>query len=308
MLHGARPGLAVTISGLALIACTYGLARYAYGLFLPVFHDEFSLSGAIAGAIAAGGFTAYCLAAALAHRLVGRGRARQAATLAGGLAALGCAGIAVAPSSWWLSASVLVAGSGAGLASPALVALVDSAVPELRRARAQAVVNAGTGAGVLISGPVALLLDEHWRMAWLCFVVLTVLATGAVVASTARSREAGSSSVEPPSAQRSLDRLRPAIVAAGLLGVGSSAVWTFGQELAVSTVRPGTVGSILFWTLLGAAGLGGALVGDAVQRWAVARTWLLLALSLGAATVVLALKPGDAAASYVCAIVSVPAL
>lgn len=294
--------MAVTISGLALIACTYGLARYAYGLFLPAFRDEFHLSGALSGAIAAGGLIAYCVAAALAHRLVGSGRAQLAATLAGVLAALGCAGVAVAPSPGLLSASVLVAGSGAGLASPALVALVASAVPVRRRARAQAIVNAGTGAGVLVSGPVALLLGEQWRAAWLSFVVLTVVATAAVLTATAHLPAPGTAPAGRHPTGPLLGRLRSPIAAAGLIGVGSSAVWTFGYELVVPIVGAGSVGSILFWTALGAAGLGGALVGDAVQRWAITRTWSLLAMSSSLATAVLGLSFGDAAVGYACAI------
>jgi len=96
-MRSDRTGLGVTVSGLGLIACTYGLARYAYGLFLPAFREQFALSSALSGAIATGGYVSYCGAALLAHRLVGREHARGATGLAGVLAALGCAGIAVAP-------------------------------------------------------------------------------------------------------------------------------------------------------------------------------------------------------------------
>ena len=40
------------------------------------------------------------------------------------------------------------------------------------RDTAQTVVNAGTGVGVLVSGPVALLLLDHWRLAWALFAVV----------------------------------------------------------------------------------------------------------------------------------------
>ena len=42
----------LTGAGLALIAACYGLARFAYGLFVPAFSDEFGLTAATAGAIA----------------------------------------------------------------------------------------------------------------------------------------------------------------------------------------------------------------------------------------------------------------
>ena len=49
-------------AGLALIAVCYGLARFAYGLFLPVLTEEFGLDGAVAGTIASSGYIAYCVA------------------------------------------------------------------------------------------------------------------------------------------------------------------------------------------------------------------------------------------------------
>ena len=105
------------------------------------------------------------------------GRSRLAAGLAGAVAAAGCVAVAAAPTVAVLGVALLVAGTGAGLASPALVALVDRAVTAPARPRAQTVVNAGTGAGVLLAGPLALALAGHWRVAWLCFAALTVAAT-----------------------------------------------------------------------------------------------------------------------------------
>jgi len=299
-MRSGRTGLGVTVSGLGLIACTYGLARYAYGLFLLVFREQFALSGALSGAIATGGYVSYCGAALLAYRLVGREHARGAAGLAGVLAALGCAGIAAAPSAGMLAAGVLVAGSGAGLASPGMVALIAQAVTAPGRPRAQAIVNAGTGAGVLVSGPVALLLTHQWRLAWLCFAVVTLLATASVWAVTSRQHPTLTPATVPRTAP-ALGHLSPALTAAGLLGVGSAAIWTFGRELVVTTGHLSTTSSTVFWALLGAAGLAGALVGDAVQRWDITRTWALSVLLLAASTLALAMYPGAAPVAFLCA-------
>lgn len=46
------------------------------------------------------------------------------------------------------------------------------------RDRAQTVVNAGTGLGVLTSGPVALVLLDKWRWAWAGFAVVAAMVTG----------------------------------------------------------------------------------------------------------------------------------
>ena len=56
--------------GLALIAVTYGLARFAYGLFLPEMRGAFGLSPSLLGAIGAGSYIAYggAIVVALVYR------------------------------------------------------------------------------------------------------------------------------------------------------------------------------------------------------------------------------------------------
>ncbi|WP_414625672.1 YbfB/YjiJ family MFS transporter, partial [Candidatus Blastococcus massiliensis] len=76
----------LVVAGLALIAVTYGLARYGYGLYLPQFRAAFGLSAGAAGVIAAGSYAGYCGAAVLGGRLVGSDRARGALWFAGGSA------------------------------------------------------------------------------------------------------------------------------------------------------------------------------------------------------------------------------
>lgn len=297
-----------TAAGTALIACTYGLVRFGYGLFLPVFRQEFGLSGSVAGSIAAGSFTAYCVAAAGAHPLVTRGHARRCAGLAGLLAVVGSVGLSTASSTGMLALWVLIAGSGAGLASPPLVALVDSGVPAPHASRAQTVVNAGTGLGVLVAGPLALMLTGHWRVAWLITAALAALSTAAVwrLAPTARTRKSPTAGTpharaDPPA--RSLRRLAPAVAAAVLAGAGSAAVWTFGRDLVSSSGGLGSAASTGFWTLLGAAGVAGALTGDAVDRWSVSRAWILPAVLLAASTALLGALPGTPAVAFGCAAV-----
>lgn len=296
-----RPATALVAGGTALIACTYGLARYGYGLFLPTFRADFALSSTLSGLLATGAFGSYCAAALLSHRLVGSGRSRSAATLAGALAAGGCTAVAAAPSAAVLGIAVLVAGSGAGLASPALVALVDRAVPTAGRPRAQTVVNAGTGLGVLLAGPLALALTGHWRVAWLCFAALTLLATVATVRAAVPPTHGAPATPDDVALSAPWRRLCPAIVAALLVGIGSAAVWTFGRDLVVTAGGLGPLASTVFWIVLGAAGAAGAVAGDAVRRWGVPRTCTACAASMAAATTGLALAPDTQIVAFACA-------
>ena len=81
---GARWGLVG--AGAALVGTTYGLARYAYGLFLPQLDATFDLGPTLSGTIGAGSYVGYCGAILLSLVLTPRWGPRRVAVLAGGLA------------------------------------------------------------------------------------------------------------------------------------------------------------------------------------------------------------------------------
>ncbi|WP_246080863.1 MFS transporter [Modestobacter altitudinis] len=276
-------------AGLAVIAVTYGLARYGFGLFLPQLRSEFGITPGTAGGIAAGSYLAFCLTALLAQRWVGRDRARAALWLAGSTAAAGSAAVASAPSTAVLTVGVLVAGSGAGAATPALVAAVSATVRPAAESRAQAVVNSGTGAGVVAGGLLVLSVPGQWRWAWAGFAVLALAATRA-----ADRRTAWPSAARRRDAARApLRALTRPLVAAVLGGAGCAGVWTFGRDLLTDdgALSDGATG--LLWCVLGAAGLAGGLSGDVVARVGLRRAWAGAATVAAAAVLVLAAAPGS---------------
>jgi predicted MFS family arabinose efflux permease len=283
----ARPTLLVG-AGLAVIAVTYGLARYGYGLYLPQFRAEFGFSDGTAGRLAAGGYLAYCAAALLAPPLVARGQARAALWAAGGSAALGSVVVASAPGTPVLAVGVLLAGSGAGAATPALVAAVTSTVRPPIEARAQGVVNSGTGAGVVAGGLLVLAAPAAWRAAWSGFAVLALLVTW-VADRSARWPPATGGPPCPPG--RPWDGLGRATAAAVLAGAGCAGVWTFGRDLLTGDggLAPGTSG--LLWCVLGAAGLAGGVSGALVERLGLRGAWRSSVLVAAAATALSAVRP-----------------
>ncbi|OBB61180.1 arabinose ABC transporter permease [Mycobacterium sp. 852013-51886_SCH5428379] len=269
-------------AGTLLIACCYGFARFAYGLFTPVLSDEFALTPATVGAIGSGSYVGYCLAIVASTVLTERFGARRVALAAGVVATAGIAAIAAASSTAVLAAGVLVAGSSTGLASPPLAAAVARWVREDARDRAQTVVNAGTGVGVVLSAPIALLLFGQWRVAWAVMAVITAAATVLV----ARAIPAGDGTTGRSVPRAAWRAGSAGLVAASLLtGFGSAAVWTFGRELAGGL---GDTAAVLVWTVLGAAGIAGAFGGDLVQRIGLGRAWRLLTVAMAGATLVYA--------------------
>ncbi len=277
-------------SGLAVIAVTYGLTRYGFGLYLPQFRADLGLTSGTAGGIAAVSCLAYCAAAVLGLHLVDRGRARRALWSAGVSAAGGALVVAAAEATPVLAIGALVAGSGAGAASPALVAAVARTVPPSAEPRSQAVVNSGTGAGVVVGGLVVLAWPEEWRWAWLGFAGGALLTTWWVDRSACWCPLPADPG-RPPSGLRPLRLVRP--LAAGLLaGAGGAGVWTFGPDV---TTRSGLSTQVagLLWCLLGAAALLGGLSGSVVRRAGLPAAWRVSAAITATGTVLLAWWPGS---------------
>lgn len=285
-----RTSLPFVMSATALIAATYGLARFGYGLFAPAFEQSFALTPTLTGAISSGSFVSYCLAAGAAYRLAASPRLTVA--LAGGIAAVGSAGVACSGSAVVLAASMLLAGAGAGFASPGLVTLVEQSVSAGASARAQAVVNSGTGFGVVVAGPLALLLTDQWRTAWWIIAALNIGAAIAVLV-TGRRATTTAAGQRPALRLSGLKPLRTASVAALLAGAASAAVWTFGRSLVTSEGQLSDSAATVFWVCLGAAGIAGAFSGDLVIKWGIRKAWTLTAVLMGAATLVLGVLPGN---------------
>ena len=293
---------ALVSSGTALIAATYGLARFGYGLFLPQFTDTFDMTSTAAGAISAGSFASYCVSSVLASRM--GAHPRRMVMWAGGTAAVGSLGVAASPNVLVLALSVVVAGAGAGFASPGLVALVGRNVSTTRQETAQTIVNSGTGAGIALAGVLMLLTVGHWRTGWLAITTIVLLATVAVLRSdrtTAVRREDPPRQglpPRPPAGTGDLLRLSRPVVAAVVAGSCSAAVWTFGPSVMTSARSSGDTYTTIAWMVLGASGVLGATAGKIVQAWDLRTAWTITCAAMAAATVLLGLAPGSPALAY----------
>src|SRR5918998_4126349 len=254
---GGEEGIAWLVApGLALIAVTYGLARFAYGLFLPEMREAFGLSPSLLGAIGAGSYLAYCVAIIVSLVYTSRSGPRRMAVAAGSAAVVGMATVALSPAAWVLALGILVAGASTGLASPPMGEAVARSIRGGLQDRANALINSGTSVGVALSGPAALLLAGQWRIAWAAFALvgLAVLAWNAA----AMPRKAVADRDEAASAEPDVDgagagdglgvtrlffsylvgaRVRPRsvpiFVAALGLGFASAVYWTFSRDLVV---------------------------------------------------------------------------
>ena len=291
------PALRIGAVGFCLIAVCYGFARFAFGLFLPQIDGELGLGPSLSGLISGGSFAGYCVAIVASAALTERIGARAVAVGAALVAAVGMAGIALAPSPMILAIAVVVAGSSTGLASPPMAAAVAAAVERNRQDLTNTVINAGTSAGVALSGPIALAIAGQWRLAFGAFAVVAVLLAVAAAVALPASRGGKGAGGLPPMTGPVL-RL---IVASFLMGAASTALWSFGGQLVSQQLGWGSTGTGLLWTCIGAGGIAGAWAGTLIGRFGldpVHRTFLglmaagILAVGSGIATPALAMVGG----------------
>ncbi|MDT0683442.1 MFS transporter [Roseicyclus sp. F158] len=269
------PALRIGATGFGLIAVCYGFARFAFGLFLPQIDSDLGLGPSLSGLISGGSFAGYCVAIVVSAVLTERIGARAVAAGAAIVAAVGMAGIALAPSPLILAIAVVVAGSSAGLASPPMAAAVAAAVRKSRQDLTNTVINAGTSAGVALSGPIALAIAGQWRLAFGAFAAVAVVLAVAATVSLPASQNGQSAGGLPP-VNGPVMRL---ISASFLMGAASTALWSFGGQLVSRQLGWGPTGTGILWTCIGAGGIAGAWAGTLVGRFGLDRVhWTFLGL------------------------------
>lgn len=271
----------LVVAGCGLIAGTYGLVRLAYGLFLPDIDRSVPLGTATAGFIASGSSVAYCVGALAGVALDGRPRVLLVASVA--TASGGAVAMALAPGLALLAPAVVVASTGAGLASPGLVAVVARTVSPQRADAAQATVNAGTGPGLVAAGVLALAMPD-WRAAFVLSAAVTALAGGGVLLLDRGSvRPASGSRTPARGGAAALTALGVPALAAILMGAASAVTWTYGRTQLAAT-GAGDTTTVLAWIALGAGGTATVLTAGRLASLSPQRAWLLTSAVVAAST------------------------
>jgi predicted MFS family arabinose efflux permease len=293
--------LRVVLPGAAMIAVTFGLARYGYGLLLPDMQAGLGLDPRTAGLIASGAYLAYLTGNIAVVWLTARFGPRLPIALAASLAALGMAAIAAAGGPLGLAVGVLVAGSAAGLAFPPYADVVAQRVPARRRAVSWSAISSGTGWGVALAGPLAIVLGGHWRPVWLVFA--GIAAVVGVVA--VRAAPAHCPRTEHPLPRLRLSwfvcpRSRPLLVSAVLVGAGSSVWWAFSVD-AMRVAGVAETPARIAFAGCGVAGILASATGTVTDRIGLRRCYLALCVVLTAAVALLGVAGSHLGAALISA-------
>jgi predicted MFS family arabinose efflux permease len=282
--------------GSCLIAVTYGLARFAFGLFLPSIRSDMAIPPELAGIIGALPFASFVVAILCGPPLVRKVGARLGGVTAITLAAVGLGTIATAPNPWMLAVGVAVCGVSTGLSTPAMAAAVHRVVPKARRGRVNAAVNAGTSIGVALAAPAVVLLADAWRPAYLGFAA--VAGVGVVAAALFLPAHAKPAAESPqasrPTRRQWADMTRLSSLAAAT-GFVSALYWVFAPDFAVQAGGLAARDSAWMWLAVGLGGLAGGAAGDLIAKHGPASSHAFATAAMAASLTLLAADPGQLA-------------
>lgn len=286
-------GTGFALFGAALVAISYGLARFAFGLFVPPIRSDLELTSYVVGVIGALPLVSFALAMTIAPVTADRFGARNTAILSGAFGVAGLTLISQSTGALSLGIGVVACGICTGLMMPALTAAMQVLVDRAVHGRVSSVMNAGTSIGIIVSVPAILFLAEGWRVAYVSFAVLAgigVVATWFYIPSVSRVRPANAAPPPPISALQWWRLFRLSLFAFAM-GFVSAAYWIFAPDLAVNlgALPSGQTGWL--WLAVGIAGLGGAVVSDLADRNNPPITHALMLMMMAASLTLLAASP-----------------
>lgn len=301
----------LVVAATCFIAATYGLVRLAYGLFLPDVQASLGLTTATAGAVSSAASVAYCVGALCGSAAGRRRRVLVAAALTTAVA--GSLGMATASGVASFATAAVVASTSAGLASPALVAVVQHHLDGPRGDRAQGVVNSGTGPGLVAAGVLAAALSPDWRTAFVVSAAVSAAAGLAVLlldgprGARVRAHGPETRGVLAHRPQRTgpavWSRLARPAGGALLLGAASAALWTYGRSLLVGAGL-GAGWSTAAWIGVGVGGTVTAATAGLLSRRPAPTAWTLTCTGLAAALGLLGVAPSSRTAALLACVLA----
>ena len=291
--------------GSGLVAIAFGLARYAFGLFVPSIRADLGLAPDTIGIVISLAFVGFVLASIGAPALTDRLGARNAAVTAATLAATGLALVAAAGTAVTLGTGVLICGLSTGMMMPSLTAGMHAAVSPAVHGRVTALMNASTTIGVMVCAPAAMLLGDDWRLTYASFAAVAAIGVAAAwlripSASRAQGHAGGPT---PPMSRRQILSLGRLLAFGFGAGIAGAAFWIFAPDLV--TERGGLAGvpTACLWLAVGIAGIAGAWISDLADRFGTPMANALALAGIAAGTAMLAALPGNAASALAAAAV-----
>ncbi|PSL42571.1 putative MFS family arabinose efflux permease [Salsuginibacillus halophilus] len=291
--------LKLVLPGITMIAVTYGLARFSFGLLLPDMSASLQMSEAVSGTISSLFYFAYCFTIVFSTVMTTREGPKRMILFAGLSAFIGLLFMAGTPNVWVLALGVLLAGGSTGLISPPYGAAISLWLQREQQGRANTWINSGTSLGIVLSGFGAIFLAPDWRLTYLIYaaLALAVLIWNYYVIPPSYKRtkirlEKGSLSV------KGVQGANPLIISSLFLGVSTAAFWTFAPSFIEAAGSYSDWQLSTFWIMIGIFGILGGFSGFLVEKLGLPFAYKLGTLLIASASVLLAVDPADWMLAY----------
>jgi len=277
-----RFSLAFIAASVAMASVTYGVGRYAYGLFLPEIRRDFALDTFTLGLIASVGTVVYLLSNIVASAIAIHFKPRTFIVIGGAVTTLGLALVGIATNAPTAVVGISLAGTGAGIYTPALFEAIEAWLLPPWKSRAMGAVNAGATPGKILTGLAAFWVQSSWQHAWQAMAAVSfgvtvwnawLLPKRAVTHDGMKAKQHLHFRLFTRAA---CIPLYGTLIVYGLL---FSVYLTFAVDLVSSVDAMKSPVDKLFWPLLGIAGLTTVFTGSAVSRYGV-RSLLSVSLPL----------------------------
>ncbi len=178
-------GWVIIVLGFLVIFNALGLARFAYGVFIPGMQRGLALSYQQLGFIGTSNFAGYLFAVVVTPFLIRRFKHR--ATISAGLLLISLCMFVISRSSSFAMILILftLVGVGSGLSNVSMMVLLPHWFHSQQRGKAAGIVCGGSGLGIIISGFLIPYLNrslglDGWRSGWLIFSGISLAVAAAV--------------------------------------------------------------------------------------------------------------------------------
>lgn len=164
----------IVFPGIAIIAATYGLGRFSYGLFLPSINNDLKMGPTESGIISSLFYLSYCFSIIYSTLKTNKIGPRKMIILGGLFVFIGLILISIAPNSFILSLGVIFFGSSTGIVSPPFGYAISMWIRLHEQGKANTWINSGTSIGLVFAGITSLFTILDWRSTYLLYAVITL--------------------------------------------------------------------------------------------------------------------------------------
>ncbi|MBY7141891.1 MFS transporter [Virgibacillus sp. NKC19-3] len=279
-------------AGLPMIAVTYGLSRFSYGLMLPYINETIHMNQTTSGFISSLSYIAYCIAIILAMTLSNKVSPRSILVVAGLSSIIGLGTISISSTPVVLGLGIFLAGMSTGFSSPPYANIVSTSVEARLQNQANSWINSGTSIGTAFTGAIAIIMTDSWRETYLTFMIIAIL----VLIINYKVLPKHQTLEKKVTAGYSKEEWRHSIqliVASLLIGISCSAYWTFSKDFMLNLDSVPTYLGEGFWVIIGVSGLLGGTAGVFINKFGLKRAYRISIIALSTASLILGIYPDN---------------